>query len=514
MASIESDLPDGASITESGKEALETFDSERIPHIIDFIPSVADEDTAKITESVVEMAASREASKDTKTSPVHPEKSEGTVNDAVDALLGAEYKTINQLRDEIIVDEDDITPEFERDGEQNITVLRDITGKSDSVNDVLNYKELFVDRYEKLSDILSDRVTSSMDIGLIQTLSDNTEVTFTGIVREKYESKSGNPLLKVEDETGETTIVVSDDEMHDTCEKIFKDEVIGIVGSTFANGDLVGVNEIYFPDVAETNSPETADRPVKAAFISDVHMGAKTFDKERWKKFVKWMRVQDEIEYLFIAGDIIEGIGVYPGQETDIELVDAEEQYQIFAESLEQLPDSVEIVICTGNHDMTRLAEPQPQIQQRYRDHFTENVTFVGNPSYVEIENGITVLLYHGMSINTFTDDVPTEEIVVDNPEETMKLMLEKRIMIPQYGRHARVAPEPVDYSVIDMVPDIYHTGHVHKFGESTYNSIKVLNTGTWQEQTEHQKRLNIVPDIGNVPVIDLQKWTTTVFTL
>jgi len=512
---IKEELPENFSITSDAMEALLSFDSERISRIIDFIPNVTDE--TKVVTEIVEQAASREASKDTKTSPVHPKSQDvksGEKSDAVEKLLDEDYKDIDSVRDEIIVSKDELTPELERAGEAEINVLTDITDSSESVNDVSNYRSLFNDRYERISEMLSDRIPSNMDIGVFQTLSDGTDVNFTGIIREKYKSQSGNPMLNIEDDTGEVSVVVSDDEMHETCEKIFTDEVIGIIGSTFANGDLVGADEIYFPDIAKTNSPTTANRSVKAAFIGDVHMGAKTFDKTRWKKFIKWMRVQENIEYLFVAGDIVEGIGVYPGQDSDIELVDASEQYQLFAESLQQLPNSVEIVICTGNHDMTRLAEPQPQIQDRYQEHFADNVTFVGNPSYVEIEGGTTVLLYHGMSINTFTDDVPDEEVIVDNPEKTMELMLKKRVMIPEYGRHARVAPEPVDHSVIDTIPDIYHTGHVHTFGESTYNSIKLFNTGTWQEQTAHQERLNIVPDLGNVPVVDLQNWTTNTFTL
>jgi len=46
-----------------------------------------------------------------------------------------------------------------------------------------------------------------------------------------------------------------------------------------------------------------------------------------------------------------------------------------------------------------------------------------------------------------------------------MYQLLKKRHVAPQYGAHTRLAPEDRDYLVMEDVPDVFHTGHVHKLG-------------------------------------------------
>ena len=164
---IKESLPEDFSITSDAVEALLSFDSERVSRIIDFIPNVTDETT--VTTEIVEQAASRESSKDTKTSPVHPEEQNTNSEekgDAIEKLLDEDYKDIESVREEIIVPEDVITPGFERTGDAEVNVLTDITDSSESVNEVSNYKSLFNNRYETISGMLSDRIPSNMDIGV------------------------------------------------------------------------------------------------------------------------------------------------------------------------------------------------------------------------------------------------------------------------------------------------------------------------------------------------------------
>jgi len=97
-----------------------------------------------------------------------------------------------------------------------------------------------------------------------------------------------------------------------------------------------------------------------------------------------------------------------------------------------------------------------------------------------------------------------------------MKTILKKRHLAPIYGGHTPIAPEHVDYMIIDRIPDVFVTGHVHlsKIGE--YRGITLINASSWQAQTSYQKMLNFVPDPGKLPVFNLQtgKATTMDFTL
>jgi len=57
---------------------------------------------------------------------------------------------------------------------------------------------------------------------------------------------------------------------------------------------------------------------------------------------------------------------------------------------------------------------------------------------------------------------------------------------------------------VIDEIPDILHCGHVHTVGVSRYRDVLTINSGTWQSQTEFQKRMNLQPMPARATVVDL----------
>jgi DNA polymerase II small subunit len=74
-----------------------------------------------------------------------------------------------------------------------------------------------------------------------------------------------------------------------------------------------------------------------------------------------------------------------------------------------------------------------------------------------------------------------------------------------------RLAPEERDYLVVEDVPDIFHTGHVHKLGYGKYHNVLAVNSGCWQAQTAFQKSVNIDPDAGFAPIVDLDTLDLTV---
>ena len=134
----------------------------------------------------------------------------------------------------------------------------------------------------------------------------------------------------------------------------------------------------------------------------------------------------------------------------------------------------------------------------------------VSNPAVVTIE-GVSVLMYHGVSLNDVIAELHEEEANDDEPHYAMYQLLKKRHVAPQFGGHTRVAPESKDYLVMDEVPDVFHTGHVHKLGWGKYRDVLAVNSGCWQSQTEFQKTVNIQPDAGFAPVVDLDTLDMTV---
>src|SRR5660398_204527 len=75
-----------------------------------------------------------------------------------------------------------------------------------------------------------------------------------------------------------------------------------------------------------------------------------------------------------------------------------------------------------------------------------------------------------------------------------MTEMLKLRHLSPIYGGRVSIATDKQHNFVIDQITDILHSGHVHTVGVSSYRDVLTINSGTWQSQTEFQKRMNLMP--------------------
>jgi hypothetical protein len=74
------------------------------------------------------------------------------------------------------------------------------------------------------------------------------------------------------------------------------------------------------------------------------------------------------------------------------------------------------------------------------------------------------------------------------------------------------LSPESRDFLVIERIPDIFHSGHVHVMGYCNYRGVLIVNSGGWQEQTDYMQKLGLIPTPGKVPVVKLQTLETTAF--
>ena len=96
-------------------------------------------------------------------------------------------------------------------------------------------------------------------------------------------------------------------------------------------------------------------------------------------------------------------------------------------------------------------------------------------------------------------------------PLDAMREMLRMRHLAPIYGGRTPIAPEAQDLLVIDEVPDIFLTGHVHGVGVSEYRGVTLINSSAWQSQTSYQKMRNLEPVPARVPIVNLSTGTVAV---
>lgn len=393
--------------------------------------------------------------------------------------------------------------------EYDFEVLQDSSNKSYTSGEIGDLITYFQSRYEKLSKILKQRPDLKMTTKIADIEDGQTTLNLILMVKEIRTTKNGHKFIEFEDDTGSISILFSNknEELFADAEKLVRDEVVGVIANK--DGDFVIANQLIYPDVTRI---EEKEMDFGIVFLSDVHIGSLTFLEDAFKKFIDWInceygneeqrKVAEDIKYLIVAGDIVDGIGVYPNQDKELSIKDIREQYEEAARFLGNIRSDIKIIITPGNHDASRLAEPQPAVPEEYAKSLYKlnNVEFVSNPAVVSLD-GINVLIYHGESFNELP--MAIKGLSYEKNEQMMEELLRKRHLAPIYGERTPLASELEDYLVIEKVPDIFHTGHIHINSYKKYNGIHLINSGTFQTQTEYQKIKNIEPTPAQVPVID-----------
>ena len=391
----------------------------------------------------------------------------------------------------------------------------DITGKSKCKGTVEDFVLCFRDRLARTKKILEARGSA----GLVSSrglsgMTRGREVRVVGLVSSKRPTKKGDLLIELEDEEGITKVWIGKgrNEKERACFAsaggLLLDEVVAIDGKF--NEPFVIASDIVWPDVP-IRGTKTAENNVAIAFLSDLHVGSKLFLEKQFGSFMAWLNgnaptsagreLAGRVKYLVVAGDVVDGIGIYPKQEKELVVRDIFEQYRICGKYFESVPDYVEVIVSPGNHDAVRRAEPQPRIAGEVADAFANiaNMHLIGSPSMIELE-GLKTLVYHGTSLDSIIAALPG--MSYSKPEKPMVELIRRRNLSPLFGENP-IVPEHKDYMVIEEVPDIVHMGHVHKNGYMIYRGSLLVNSGTFQARTDFQVRMGHVPSPGVVPILE-----------
>ena len=394
-------------------------------------------------------------------------------------------------------------------------IIQDTSKKSYTSGELENLISYFKSRYEKLAKILSRR-PDLRNYTKIADIDDGMDsLSLILMVREIRSSKNGHKIVEFEDDTGNISILFSNknEELFAEAEKLVRDEVVGVIANKSSDAGFAFGQEIINPGVLSIPEKEM---DFGIVFLSDVHIGSLTFLEDAFQRFIDWInceagdedqrRVAEDVKYLIIGGDIVDGIGVYPNQDKELAIKDITEQYNEAARFLGNIRSDIKIIIAPGNHDASRVAEPQPAVPEEYAKALYEldNVEFISNPGVVSLD-GINVLIYHGRSFDDLVMAIKSFEY--EKSDEIMVELLQKRHLAPIYGERTPLASELEDYLVIDEVPDVFHTGHIHINSYKKYKGVHLINSGTFQTQTEFQKIYNINPTPAEVPVLHKGKY-------
>ncbi|MFB6216243.1 MAG: metallophosphoesterase, partial [Candidatus Aenigmatarchaeota archaeon] len=371
------------------------------------------------------------------------------------------------------------------------------------------------DRYDKMRKLLMRRVElkASTTLNRLQRRDKGDEATTIGMVKSKYQTNSGKWIVELEDKTDSFKLLVGDREG----KQMVPDEVVGVIGSM--GEDILYADSIIRADLPIPQGVNTTEQKVRAAYISDLHMGSKDTLHDRLDKFGHWLGSDEakDIGYLVITGDVVEGVGVYPGQEEELEVTDVYKQYALFEDWVEKLPERLQVIVGPGNHDITRLAEPQPRIPEKAFPRIKDfnNVHLVQNPQSVRLHGieskGIVNLMYHGYSFDGHADQLQNlRQVAYEEPHHVMIDLLKRRHLAPTYGTNS-LSPEGEDHMAISHEPDVFVSGHFHSHSNESYKGVNVINSSTFQAQTDFQKRVGHQPDPGKVTLVDYKTRNTEV---
>ena len=406
--------------------------------------------------------------------------------------------------------------------DSSVKIIRDITGKSTCEGNTNDFAKLFENRFNALRKLLRKQRRELAQVIPINRMKSSgiKDIQIVGIVNDIRTTTNGHRLIELEDDTGSVMAIAlqKDRDVFSLAQTIVPDEIIGMSGQFSNHGDLFLIQNIVYPDISLNNRCHKTTDPICAAFLSDIHIGSKEFMAKQWQFFIKWITgnlgnsrqkdVAGKIKYIVIPGDVVDGIGIYPNQEHELLITDLYKQYEALAEQLSYIPDHISIILQPGNHDAVRPAEPQPTFEKEIQRLFNGNdITFVGNPSYFSL-NEVEILSYHGQSLLDFATNI--QHLKYNEPVEIMKTMLQKHHLAPIYGGYTPLAPEHTDYMVIDKVPDIFVTGHVHLATIGEYRGVTLINASSWQAQTSYQKMMNFNPDPAKLPIADFQTGKVT----
>lgn len=358
-----------------------------------------------------------------------------------------------------------------------------------------------------------------------------------GIIRDKSISKAQNVIIEIEEyqrppelrasekdtsKTPNESIIciipsklsgLQGQHLSEKANSLLLDEIICISGSVDYDGRMIA-DDVIFPDIPTARQIGHAKRDVYAAFISDLHCGSQEFLEDELDRFFSWLNGKDVDEadksvcantrYLFLAGDLVDGISVYPDQRYHLAVSSLHDQYALVADKLRRLPNHVKVFCIPGNHDAARQALPRPPILRTFAEplYNLDNIIMLGDPSQVIIE-GVNVLITHGDSLDDLVTMLPGASYT--EPAMPMKELLKKRHLAPIYGGKTELAPLEDDWMVIDNPPDVVHFGHAHHNAVDNYRGVQIINSGTFQSQTDFMRKQGVEPTPGIVTFLNLR---------
>lgn len=397
----------------------------------------------------------------------------------------------------------------------NFKILSEIEFSSKKIK-TIDFIKYFRYRYTFIKEILEYKGFNNL-ISIRKIDSNNGIYSIIGMVYSKKLTKNKNLLVEIEDLTGRINILINKEnkDLFNKAQNLLLDDIV--VFEVSGSNKMLFVNNIIYPD-SELEKEKYGKFDEYIAFVSDFHVGSKMFLEKNLLKFISWLngeigdvrskKIAQKIKYLFIVGDNIDGVGVYPNQENFLKIKTVREQYKKLAEILKKIREDIQIIMCPGQHDSVWVGEPQKKIPEKWSEDLykIKNLTLISNPALIEINEDFKILMYHGASINRFINEFSEIRLKYkhNSPTKIIKEILKRRHLSSIYGKMDNV-PYEKDFLLIEEIPDIIVSADQHRAEVDSYNNILMVSTSCWQSKTPFEEKVGNNPDPCKVPLFNLK---------
>lgn len=216
---------------------------------------------------------------------------------------------------------------------------------------------------------------------------------------------------------------------------------------------------------------------LKYAEMADIHMGCQNFNKDELIATLKYLWKKG-YRYIFIAGDINDGVDVYKGHDKNLKYSDGESQADLSVSILSQF--DFHYIAIKGNHDDIFNQKKGVDIMAYIEEKMVskgKSFTYLKDYSGNIVFGDIIIKLVHLGGMRGTRSRSYQSQVYLDNTFETA--LNDVKIFSKNYNVRAVI------------------TGHFHTLIRFSYGNVICSSPLTFQHTTDFVKRMGMKSRIG-----------------
>jgi len=122
-----------------------------------------------------------------------------------------------------------------------------------------------------------------------------------------------------------------------------------------------------------------------------------SFLEDSWLDFLDFLKGESDSEtmrgacssvrYLVVAGDLVDGIGIYPDQEMELDILDVYDQYKKAAKYFREIPEHIRVIHKSGQPRRRSPGRTPACSAGKHSRRISPRMSFsFGNPALVELD--------------------------------------------------------------------------------------------------------------------------------